>query len=143
MSLKWGYKALFVEMIEGWPEWLSVVPEPAAKRRRRWSEMSSALATYSDLVPLLIASLYRSIAFFMFDTKRLHVSGGVVPSSKKDRGIVAAVGRLNVAPAVKVGAWSIARAEPRVTFALPIAYWPFIESSDGAGEMPSLLNARF
>lgn len=67
----------------------------------------------------------------------------MVPSSKNDRGIVAAVGRLNVAPAVKVGAWSIVRAEPKVVVVLPYAYWPFIESNDGAGDMPSLLKARF
>lgn len=57
--------------------------------------------------------------------------------------MVAAVGRLKVAPAVNVGAWSMVRAEPRGTFALPYAYWPLIESNDGAGDMPSLLNARF
>src|SRR3569833_3714773 len=28
MSRKCGYRALLVDFIEGWPEWLSVVPEP-------------------------------------------------------------------------------------------------------------------
>lgn len=65
----------------------------------------------------------------------------MVPSSKKERGIVAAVGRLKVAPAVKVGAWSSVRAELRL-LPLPNAYCPLMESNDGAGEMPSLLSER-
>jgi hypothetical protein len=58
--------------------------------------MSSARATYSALLPLSMAWRYRSMAFFIAETSRLHVRGGAPPSSKKDRGIVAAVGKLYV-----------------------------------------------
>lgn len=56
MSRKSGYSALLVEMMDGWPEWLSVVPEAAARSSLRWSEMSSARATYSDRLLLDMAS---------------------------------------------------------------------------------------
>ena len=35
ISRKAGYRALLLAIMEGNPEWLSVVPEPAAKSRRR------------------------------------------------------------------------------------------------------------
>ena len=99
---------MLVEMMDGWPEWLSVVPEPAARRRRRWSDISSARATYSDLLLLFMASRYRSIDLFMLFTRRLQVRGGVLPSSKKERGMLAALGRLKVENEVAeaiIGVW--------------------------------------
>jgi len=54
--------------------------------------MSSARRTYSDRSLLLIASLYRSTAFFIFATSLFQVNGAAEPSSKKDRGNVAACG---------------------------------------------------
>ena len=54
--------------------------------------MSSARRTYSDRSLLLIASRYRSTAFFMLAMSLFHVNGAAEPSSKKDRGNVAACG---------------------------------------------------
>lgn len=54
--------------------------------------MSSARRTYSDLSLLLIASRYRSTAFFMLVTSLFQVNGAAEPSSKKDLGNVAACG---------------------------------------------------
>lgn len=54
--------------------------------------MSSARRTYSDLSLLLMASLYRSTALFIFATSLFQVRGAAEPSSKKDRGNVAACG---------------------------------------------------
>ena len=54
--------------------------------------MSSARRTYSDRSLLLIASRYRSTAFFMLATSLFQVNGAAEPSSKKDRGNVAACG---------------------------------------------------
>jgi hypothetical protein len=85
------------------------------------------------------------MAFFMLVTSRLHVSGGVDPSSKKERGMVAAVGRLNVVLVKEVAAF-IMGGWPREAFGkvsflvsvLVIGPWPLIESMDAAGEIPLL-----
>ena len=77
----------------------------------------------------------------MFETSRDHVRGGVVPSSKKDLGIVAAVGRLNAA-LVKAVADDTIGAAAELPFGkvsprcLIPGDCPLIESIDGAGEMP-------
>ena len=86
ISRKCGYNALFVDIMEGLPEWLSVVPEPAASRRRRWSEMSSALRTNSGRWPLVITSRYRWTARRISSTSVFQVSGTACASSKNLRG---------------------------------------------------------
>jgi TPP-dependent trihydroxycyclohexane-1,2-dione (THcHDO) dehydratase len=83
------------------------------------------------------------MAFFMLETSRLHVRGGVMPSSKNDLGIVAAVGRLKAALVKEVADAIIGvgmtdpfvNASPRV---FVTGDGPFIESVDAAGETPSL-----
>jgi hypothetical protein len=147
ISRKCGYSALFVDIIDGWPEWLSVVPEPAASSNRRWSDISSARGTYSDRSLLLIASLYRSTALFILATSLFHVKGAAIPSSKKDRGSVAACGGPsegfvkevrevpvvgNVLPMERVGCEKVS---PRCRLVGDIPL--FIESMDVAGDIPS------
>lgn len=77
-------------MMEGFPEWLSVVPEPAASSKRRWSEMSSALRTNSDRLPFSIACLKRSTALRISSTSLFHARGTAFTSSKSWRDIVGA-----------------------------------------------------
>lgn len=119
--------------------------------------MSSARLTYSDRLLLVMASRYRSMARFILAISVFQVSGWEVPSSKKERGIVAACGRLKPALVKDVAeastgvgpAWddgidklglmngSVPRRNPDAT--------PAIESMDGEGEIPmppSLVYAR-
>jgi hypothetical protein len=84
------------------------------------------------------------MAFFIFVTSRFHVRGGVLPSSKNERGIVAAVGRLNVvlvkavAAAIE-GVWPVFE-KVSLRPALVMGDWPFIESMEMEGDKPSLAN---
>lgn len=135
--------------MEGWPEWLSVVPEPAARSSLRWSEMSSALATYSERALLVIASRYRSMARFMLVTSRLQVRGGVDPSSKKDLGTLVVAGTLYVVLVKDVADAMLGACAP---LAYPSAYAsllfrrpgevPFIESMDVEGDKTALKEPR-
>ena len=136
-----------MDIIDGCPEWLSVVLEPAASSNRRWSEISSARRTYSERSLLFIASRYRSMAFFMFPTSLLQVNCTATPSSKKDRGrfgpgVAPCAGLLNEVVEVPIGGiddpidifgFEKGSARERDTGDMPL----FRESIEVAGDTPS------
>lgn len=86
----------------------------------------------------------------MLDTSRLHVRGGVVPSSKNDLEIVAVIGRLYVV-LVKDVAEAMFEGWPRpwLPFETPsVLLWrkgdaPFIESIEVEEDSTPLMEARF
>ena len=85
----------------------------------------------------------------MLATSLLHVSGCVVPSSKNERGIVAAVGKLGVlkgmlkeAPAAPGVAPDVVPGKVSARPFLVTGDWPLIESIDTDGERPVSANDR-
>lgn len=98
-----------------------------------------------------MASRYLSTAFFMLATNRFQVKGAEVPSSKKDRGNVAACGGPNVGFVKEVAdgpiiviAGTIDKVGLENWSALDRATGdrPFIESIEVAGDTPSETSDR-
>lgn len=85
----------------------------------------------------------------MLETSRLHVKGGVDPSSKKERGTVAVVGRLYVVLVKEVAEAMFGGCkEPCLPLGCPSLLFrrfgdaPFIESIEVEGDKTPLVEAR-